>query len=188
MPKRASVELFPGQRQKEKRQLWGRYVWSAIERLYKERFFGLFGHRCFKCGADDTACEGALPLLCVDHHIPMALGGHLVPGNLVALCRRCNGLKLDQHPHDFYTDAELERLAPLLAMQEEFFAFRFDWDAWDKDRSAYLIALGLPAAFVHELLHDEMHRDFIGLPDPRGNACAFSISLGLAGGPELNEG
>ena len=181
MGRRSSAELFPGQRNKEKRQLWGRYKWRAIERFYQAKFFGLFGHRCFKCGAEEQPVRiGAPPVLCVDHHIPMVLGGHLVPGNLVALCRRCNGKKLDQHPEDFYSPEELKTLAPLLAKQEEFFAFDFDWVAWDKDRGAYLISLGLPASLVHDLLHDEMHNDFIGLPDPRSKTIEISIDFDLS--------
>lgn len=144
MVKKKSAEVFPGQRQKEKRALWGRYQLSALERHYKAKFFDVFGNRCFKCGAVELPPQrGKMPVLCVDHHVPMALGGHLEPGNLVVLCRRCNELKLDRLPEDFYTSEELLRLAPFLECQHEFFAFTFDWDAWNKDRGAYLRSLGL---------------------------------------------
>jgi len=53
----------------------------------------------------------------------MALGGHLVPGNLVALCWNCNNKKLDSPPEQFYTPGELDRLKPILDQQEDVFSF-----------------------------------------------------------------
>lgn len=174
---RKSVEIFPGQRNKEKRALWGRYLFRAIERHYKAKFFSLFDNRCFKCSAKEVPVQvDKHPVLCVDHHVPMALGGHLVPGNLGVLCRKCNEMKLDKHPADFYTQDELQRLAVLLQMQEAFFDFSFDRDAWEGDREAYLLQLGIDAALVRDLLYDEMHPDFVGLPDP--NRFMFRISIG----------
>lgn len=176
MAKRNSLEIYPGQRTKEKRKLFGRFVASAIEAMYKEKFFALFGDKCFKCGQAETYRPGTVgvKLLCIDHHVPMALGGHLVPGNLVSLCRVCNGRKLDLAPEVFYTPEELGRLIPLLEQQHALFDFRFDHGAWSEDRYGYLVSLGFDPVLVHSLLHDENHRHFVGLPD---SALKFTIGL-----------
>jgi 5-methylcytosine-specific restriction endonuclease McrA len=105
---------------------------------------------------------GAPPHLCIDHHLPMALGGHLTPGNLVSLCRKCNELKLDRHPADFYTQEELTRLQPLLDSQESLFAFSFNWDQWILDREAYLLGIGVAKEVVHAALHDELFAGYVG--------------------------
>lgn len=176
MARKTSLELHPGQRNKEKRQLFGRFVASAIEAMYKEKFFDLFGNQCFKCGRPETYRSGVagVKLLCIDHHVPMALGGHLVPGNLVSLCRACNERKLDRAPETFYTLEELERLAPILELQHALFDFQFDQDAWSDDRRSYLLGLGFEPDLVHALLYDESHRHFVGLPGPRWG---FTISI-----------
>ena len=159
-----SVEKYPGQRNKEKRDLFGAFRLRVVEDLYKRRFFEAFGNRCFKCGMPEKLVQdiGAPPNLCIDHHIPMALGGHLAPGNLVALCRSCNGVKLDQDPTDFYTAQELERLRPLLASQQDLFSFSFDWDKWSKNRESYLLELGVAPEIVHMALHDEWYAGYVG--------------------------
>ncbi len=92
----------------------------------------------------------------------MALGGHLTPGNLVSLCRKCNELKLDRHPADFYTQEELTRLQPLLDSQESLFAFSFNWDQWILDREAYLLGIGVAKEVVHAALHDELFAGYVG--------------------------
>lgn len=104
----------------------------------------------------------------------MALGGHLIAGNLVALCRRCNEAKLDQAPEQFYTPAELERLRPLLDLQRSIFEFRFDWEAWNEDREKYLLSLGVEPDLVYELLHNQDHPDFIGM-----QSCTIGISISI---------
>lgn len=161
---RRSAELYPGQRNKEKRELFKRYRLRAIEDLYKSRLFALFDNRCFKCGVEERPAQlvGRPPVLCIDHHVPMALAGHLVPGNLVALCRRCNESKLDQPPEQFYSRTELGRLGPLLAQQEGLLAFAFDWEAWNADRGKYLLRLGMEPSLVHDLLDNPDHPEFIG--------------------------
>ncbi|MBX9720721.1 MAG: HNH endonuclease, partial [Candidatus Obscuribacterales bacterium] len=117
---------------------------------------------------------GAPPHLCIDHHIPMALGGHLVPGNLVSLCRVCNGLKLDRDPTEFYTTEELDRLQPLLASQQELFRFSLDWDKWSKDRERYLLDLGVDQHTVHLALHDEHYPGYVGAGTEQ---CGVTITL-----------
>lgn len=73
---RKSEEKFPGQRNKEKRELFSPYRLRVIEDLYKRRFFKHFGNCCFKCGKPEKPKPeiGAPPNLCMDHHLPMALG------------------------------------------------------------------------------------------------------------------
>jgi len=161
---RQSAELYPGQRRKEKYELYKRYRLRVIEDLYKDKLFALFDRRCFKCGTPETASKLASgpPVLCIDHHIPMALGGHLQPGNLVALCRHCNEAKLDLPPEQFYSPLELERLRPLLVQQESLLAFTFDWDSWNADRGSYLLSLGIEPSLVHELLTNPDHPAFLG--------------------------
>jgi hypothetical protein len=174
--RKESVELYRGQRRKEKRELFKRFRHRAIEDVYRARFFALFEHRCFKCGAVERTHKivGQPPILCIDHHVPMAQGGHLEPGNLVALCRRCNEDKLDQPPDQFYTIAELERLRPLLDQQKTILEFTFDWDAWSADRAEYLRSLGVEAGLVQELLHNPDHPNFIGT---QSNTIGVTISV-----------
>ena len=173
---RRSAEKYPGQRNKEKRDLFSPFRLRVVEDLYRRRFFESFGNRCFKCGMPESLAQeiGAPPHLCIDHHIPMALGGHLVPGNLVALCRACNGLKLDQDPAEFYTAEELERLQPLLARQEELFRFNFDWGKWSEDRERYLLDLGVAPEVVDLALHDEY---FVGYVGTRSEQCGVTITF-----------
>lgn len=159
-----STEKYPGQRNKEKRELFRPFRLRVIEDLYKRRFFDHFGNRCFKCGKPEKLKQGigAPPNLCIDHHMPMALGGHLVPGNLVALCRECNNLKCDKAPGEFYTGQELARLQPLIDAQKELFAFTFNWDKWNEDRKGYLLELGVDPYTVDAALHDEYYSGYVG--------------------------
>jgi hypothetical protein len=152
--KSKSVEAYSGQRGKEKRNLFGRFRLQAIEDIYRQKFFALFDHRCFKCGAKERKNKefGKPPVLCIDHHIPMALGGHLVPGNLIALCRDCNNKKRDSPPEKFYSPSELTRLQPFLVQQHEIFVFAFNSAAWDDDREGYLVSLGVDRGVIQELL------------------------------------
>lgn len=172
-----SAEAYSGQRGKEKRVLFGRFRLRAVEDLYRQKFFALFNHRCFKCGAKERQNKefGKPPVLCMDHHLPMALGGHLVPGNLVALCRDCNNKKLDSHPENFYTPIELERLQPILLQQQEIFSFTFDGEAWRNDREAYLVSLGVDRGLVQEILFNPEHPDYI--PPPSDIGVTITIDL-----------
>lgn len=100
--------------------------------------------------------------MCIDHHIPIILGGHLVLDNLVALCRRCNNLKHDRPPEEFYTPEEIEKLKPFLEKQREILNFTFDRNYWHRDRKGYLISLGIEPQTVDELLNNPNHPDYIG--------------------------
>jgi len=161
---RKSEEIIPGQRNREKRELFQPYRFRIIEDLYKRRFFAHFGNSCFKCGKLEKVKQeiGAPPHLCMDHHMPMSLGGHLVPGNLVSLCRGCNERKHDRDPVEFYSAEELLRLQPLLNSQHELFAFSFSWDKWEQDREGYLLELGVDEASVCAALHDENFVGYVG--------------------------
>jgi hypothetical protein len=173
---RKSTEKYPGQRNKEKRELFRLYRLRVIEDLYKRRFFEHFGNCCFKCGKPEKPKQeiDAPPNLCIDHHVPMALGGHLVPGNLVSLCRRCNEQKLDAAPSEFYSLDELTRLQPLLDTQRDLFAFSFNWDKWRQDREAYLLELGVEQDTVRAALHDEY---FVGYVGTGGDGVDATITL-----------
>jgi len=83
------------QRTNEKRELFKRFRFDVISAHYREKLLELFDRRCFKCGAEER--------LDIDHHIPIILGGHLVPGNLVVLCKRCNNAKGERRPSDTFT-------------------------------------------------------------------------------------
>jgi len=160
-----SKEIYKGQRGKEKRELFKRFRLPVIEDIYKNKFFALFEHRCFKCGIKETSHPefGQTSVLCIDHHIPMILGGHLVPGNLVALCRSCNSMKHDHSPEEFYTPEELDKLQPILEKQSDVFVFTFDWNYWKQDRQGYLLSLGVEPKLVYELLYNNEHPYYIGL-------------------------
>jgi hypothetical protein len=107
----------------------------------------------------------------------MILGGHLVPGNLVALCRKCNNKKHDHPPEEFYTPEELEKLKPILEKQRDIFVFTFDWNFWKKDRQGYLLSLGVEPNLVHELLFNKEHPDYIGLESEN---IGITISVNIA--------
>jgi len=174
---RKSAEKYPGQRNKEKRELFRPYRLREIETLYKRRFFEHFGNCCFKCGKPEKQKQeiDAPPHLCMDHHVPMALGGHLVPGNLVSLCRACNEQKLDKAPADFYTVDELARLPPLLEAEHELFAFSFNWVKWDLNRRTYLLEVGVDQETVQAALHDEY---FVGDVVTGVDRIGITISVG----------
>lgn len=55
------------------------------------------GRRCVYC-AEHLVLENAT----LDHVYPLARGGAHAPGNLVTACGRCNRLKGDMLPHEFF--------------------------------------------------------------------------------------
>jgi 5-methylcytosine-specific restriction endonuclease McrA len=55
------------------------------------------GRRCVYC-----ARPLALDVATLDHVHPVAHGGAHTPGNLVTACARCNRLKGDMLPHEFF--------------------------------------------------------------------------------------
>lgn len=177
-----SKETYKGQRGKEKRQLFDRFRFRVIEDIYKSRFFALFDHQCYKCGAKEKPHPeiGQPPILCIDHHIPMILGGHLVPGNLVALCRSCNNKKHDSPPEEFYTPDELEKLTPFLEKQRDVFNFSFDANHWNRDRKGYLVSLGIDPRVADEVLNNPNRLDYIGPATPPEDAVSIEFSIDLS--------
>ncbi|MEI7867403.1 MAG: HNH endonuclease signature motif containing protein [Candidatus Methylumidiphilus sp.] len=147
------LDVIERQRKQEKSQLLKVFVFPIIADLAKKKFFELFGNCCFKCSSQDS--------LVIDHHIPIVLGGRLVPGNLVSLCEKCNNRKSDTIPEVFYSKQELDKLQPILAMQNEIFSFVFNWKKWEMDREAYLLSLGVDANLIHEVLNKPEHRFYI---------------------------
>lgn len=174
---KSNQEQYKEQRGKEKRELFKRFKIRAIEDVYKKKFFNLFDNRCFKCGTKEKPyVEIGPPVLCIDHHIPLIHGGHLVPGNLVSLCHRCNNKKHDRRPEEFYSAEELNKLKPILEKQNEIFEFNFDLDRWENDREGYLLSIGVEKQLVHELLYNQDHRDYVGLPS-EGLKIAITIDI-----------
>ena len=55
------------------------------------------GRRCVYCAA-----PLAFEIATIDHVHPLAHGGSHVPGNLVSACARCNRLKADMLPVEFF--------------------------------------------------------------------------------------
>jgi hypothetical protein len=141
-----SCESYNGQRHKEKREFYKRYRHPDIQSFYKAKLFALFENRCFKCKS--------LGPLDIDHHIPLALGGHFVAGNLVVLCKICNGLKLDLPPELFYSKDELDRLQPLLNTENKLLDFTWDWEGYNRDREGYFRSIGLAEDVLLRIFSD----------------------------------
>lgn len=181
MVKTHSSEAYPGQRRQEKRKLFRPFLYPCVEDAVKRKFYALFEHRCFRCGQQERpeVLAGEPPILCMDHHVPMALGGRLAPGNLVALCRRCNEEKLDRHPSAFYSEEQLALLQPILDRQAALFDFQFDREAFEQHPLDYLVSLGVPAELAEQLLSDPDHPDYIIVPGRGGGAMTFSIGVAL---------
>jgi len=163
----ATSELADLQRKKDRRDLFKSFRLEVLKMLAKKQLFDLFSNACFNCG---SCCD-----LEMDHHIPQELGGRLVPGNIVVLCSRCNGLKLDRAPETFYSQRHLAALQPFLDAEHALFAFQFDYRAWDKDREQYLAILGVPRELIASVLKDENHPMYVGRDDA---AISFTITAG----------
>jgi len=162
-------------RNQERHLLFKRFVLGVIEEQAKKHFFAFFGDACFKCGSSGP--------LVIDHHVPIVLGGHLVPGNLVALCVRCNNRKSDTAPECFYTKAELERLQEFLDGQHRMFEFVFDYKAWEVNRESYLLALGIDAGLVREVLNSPDHRFYVS---PRDDSEGVGVTITITDESILN--
>jgi hypothetical protein len=157
---RRGTEEYKRQRNKEKRELMKPFQLEVIYQCVKDRLFGLFDDRCAKCRRRAS--------LDLDHHVPMTLGGRLVPGNLGVLCRSCNNAKSDVAPRDFYSDEKLSWIEAMLAQEQALFAFKFDWNHWHKDRKGYLGSVGIEASLADEVLCNRNHRWYIHPPTTVG--------------------
>ncbi|MFO1163501.1 MAG: HNH endonuclease signature motif containing protein [Reyranellaceae bacterium] len=156
-------------RSRDKSQWHRPYLFDVIENHYRTRLFKLFGYRCFNCRKLGKLVEQAgmeyVPFwrgLDRDHHVPLSLGGRLVPGNIVILCPSCNGRKHERDPRAFYSPDQLVALRPLLAKEAEVLAFKFDPARWRDDRRAYLVSLGIGEQLAEQVLCNENHRYFVG--------------------------
>lgn len=150
----ASMQEARAWRSKEKSALWGRFALRVVENHARQQFFRLFGDACFRCGASGS--------LVIDHHIPIMLGGHLEPGNLVALCSSCNSIKGDLAPESFYTQDDLRRLQPFLDKQGPLFDFKFSWERYHTNQREYLLSIGIDRVLVETVLEDRNHEWYVG--------------------------
>lgn len=186
-PKRYPIDVgkvYPDQyiqsaRSEQKRNFWRKFRGvRIIEEHFREQFFQLFDDKCFKCGKrNGPPFQGdGRHRLVIDHHIPIVLGGELVPGNMVALCRRCNGIKHDMAPELFYTADELHALEALLEQEYDIFDFIFDQKLWAADRESYLRFLNIRDEWIIAALTDPKHPLYLEPPEP-----GISMTLGLDG-------
>jgi len=145
-------------RSSDKHALFRKFKYEVIAKAKRRELLGLFGGRCFHCGAGSS--------LELDHHIPQNLGGRLIPGNIVILCNRCNLQKRTTHPSDFYTDEQLASLQPILEAQLRLFEFRFNWTRWTHHPEEYLVSLGASPEEARAAISDPSHPLYVGY-DPR---------------------
>lgn len=138
----------------EKNALWSRFWSPVVIKIHRDKLLALFDSKCFLCGSTEN--------LHIDHHVPFKRGGHLVPGNLSVLCRRCNSTKGDLNPDLFYVPEELVRIKPLLESQKAIFEFKFDRERWRNDKRQYLLDLGASKELVEEAFNNEISRYHIG--------------------------
>ena len=176
-------------RQRDKWEWDKKYQMRVIENHYRNKLFALFEFRCFKCSRPGTLRTdyewmGHVPFwrgLDRDHHVPINLGGRLVPGNIGVLCKSCNSKKHEADPKDFYTAPELTRLQRYLDKQVDILSFTFDRDAWREDPSAYLISLGIDEQLVTKVLNNENHRYFQPPSSPIGISLTVDMDAVLRG-------
>ena len=122
-------------RVQDKRFLFRRFRNPILIRQKKAELYALFGNCCFACGT-----AGPLDL---DHHVPQSLGGRLIPGNIVVLCRSCNLRKKSMTPQSFYTQAKLDALQQILEQEVRLFDFKWDTANWVENPTQYLASLGV---------------------------------------------
>ena len=158
-------------RKKEKYELIKQFKLNIIVDFYKKKFYSLFNNRCYKCSKNE--------LLVIDHHIPMILGGRMLPGNLVALCTKCNSKKGRQHPDMFYTKQELLNLKEIFEKEKELFSFRFDWKAWNNSPRKYLDSIGIDKDLIDEAFLNPNSPFYIDMSQ-EDEKTGFSFNVDLA--------
>jgi hypothetical protein len=102
---------------------------SQKRRLYTEltdspridigKIYEKFESKCFKCSKDLSADrdKGKQELLGnLDHTLPAKWLWPLTTNNATLLCKQHNGEKAEKWPSDYYSDAELRRLSPLVGI------------------------------------------------------------------------
>lgn len=85
-----------------------------IAAIYKK-----YDNKCFKCGVDlsrDRAGGKADLAGNLDHTLPVKLLWPLTTDNATLLCKEHNGEKAEKWPSEYYSDAELRKLAPLVGI------------------------------------------------------------------------
>jgi 5-methylcytosine-specific restriction endonuclease McrA len=161
MKKQDEIKL---QRLREKRKFYKRFVFKIIEDHYRKKLYAQFNYSCFNCGETEEfdLSKNKPWTLCLDHHIPMIHGGHFRLGNLVVLCRKCNSMKHDNMPEEFYDKEKLDTIELILEEQKNLeFDFVFDWKLWQEDRVTYLSSLGIDRSLIDIALTNELHPYFI---------------------------
>jgi hypothetical protein len=133
-PVTLSYDQARARRNADKAALFNSFKYPVIAAIKKRQLMELFQRECFRCGA----IEG----LNLDHHIPQALGGRLVPGNIVLLCGACNRFKRAMPPERFYRPESLGALEPLLREQLKIFNFKLNFARWLHHPEDYLRSLG----------------------------------------------
>ncbi|HUQ36952.1 MAG TPA: HNH endonuclease [Aestuariivirga sp.] len=154
-------------RSKEKYDFWlKKFQHRDVVNVFKLKLFELFDNQCFRCGAADQ--------LHIDHHIPRTLGGKLEPGNLVVLCRRCNNAKGTIAPDVFYGENHLLLLAPKLEKQRELFDFQWDWQNYNRDKSAYFLSIGVDSVTVERIFSDPNYDGYI---EPDSEKVIYTVDV-----------
>ena len=153
-----SADELRNLRKADKNALFRRFKYEVIALAKRRQLWELFGGQCFRC-----ANEGPLEL---DHHVPQELGGRLVPGNVVLLCRDCNSKKRATHPMNFYSPEQLTALQPLLSAQLKLFEFQFNWTRWTHHPEEYLVSLGATENEAQAAVSNPDHPLYVGY-DPR---------------------
>lgn len=144
-----SGELHKGQRRKDSDAFLYRYRQEVIWNHFRNKLIQSFNGRCFACGTPDG--------LQLDHHIPLIKGGKREPGCIVLLCAQCNLMKSDYAPSEFYSQAELDALGPLLAKQQRILMFEYDRERWSSDPAGYMRDIGISPLLVGEVMSNPAH-------------------------------
>jgi hypothetical protein len=189
----------PISRSQQKYHLRKKFVPDVLYYQFKRRFFFLFNDQCFKCGRraswrcvpeNDSYMGGILlqEQLVMDHHIPFEAGGMFDAGNLVLLCKKCNGMKRSSLPSAFYSDPEIARLDLYLQVQEQLFpAGRRYWSdakmeafikANNQGRADILLSEGINDELVRCCLHFQDHYYFCGAiasEETTSTSCSFTF-------------
>lgn len=139
---------------------WKKFKHPDVIAVFKGRLFELFDNRCFRCGSTDN--------LQIDHNIPHSHGGKLEAGNLVILCRKCNGSKGNIAPDIFYGERLFVRLQHLLDKENAIFDFKWDWAEFNLDRKRYLLNLGIGVETVERIFGDPDYRGYMPLREQVG--------------------
>lgn len=137
------------ERLKQKWELWNRFRLKVFEINAKKKLLKLFDNRCAKCKILihevqlNYYVRNPFPKLAIDHHVPFEKGGKLQSGNLVVLCRKCNGNKGLKFPETFYTTDEIDKIESILEKQHNIFDFQFEWKKFTEDRNGYMREFGI---------------------------------------------